>query len=332
MEEKLEGLQEQLEERDKKLDDAHKKEIEFLKKERELQEKERSMELEIERRLTEAQGPLHEEAMKKAQEAQQLKMREKDDLIEKLRTEMQTMQRRMEQGSQESQGEALEGQLQDILSGTFPLDVFDEVKKGARGADIVQTVRNNQGKVCGKILWEAKNAKNFSPAWLSKLKEDQVEAGANLAVLMSVALPPEVEQFGQVEEGPVWISDYASTLGLCVALRQQLIAVHREKLMTEHSDTVKDVLFDYVTGQDFNLRVRAMVDTYVTMQQDLESEKRALTSRWKKREKLITKILENISGMHGELEALVGNHAALPAVETLSIEHLEDDDGGDDED
>jgi hypothetical protein len=329
VEEKLEGLQEQLEERDKKLDEARKKEMEFLKKERELQEKERSMELEIERRLTEAQGPMHEEAIKKAHEAQQLKMREKDDLIEKLRSEMQDMQRRMEQGSQERQGEALEGQLQDVLSGAFPFDHFEEVKKGARGADIVQTVHNNQGRVCGKLLWEAKNAKNFQPAWLSKLKEDQVEAGANLAVLMTVALPPEVQQFSQVEDGPMWVTDYASALGLCAALRQQLISVHREKLMAEHGETVKDVLFEYVTGQDFNLRVRAMVDTYVTMQQDLESEKRALTSRWKKREKLIGKILENISGMHGELEALVGTQTALPAVKTLSIEHLEDEDEDD---
>lgn len=321
----MEDLQEQVDDGNKKLEEANEREKQFLKRQRELQEKEQSIDLEIERRLTEAQGPMHEEAMKKAQEAQQLKMREKDNLIEKLRSEMQDMQRRMEQGSQESQGEALEGQLQAILSSSFPFDRFEEVKKGVRGADIVQTVNSNQGRVCGRILWEAKNARNFQPAWLSKLKEDQVEAGANLAVLMTVALPSEVQQFGQVEDGPVWITDYASALGLCAALRQQLICVHREKLITEHGETVKDVLFEYVTGQDFNLRVRAMVDTYVTMQQDLESEKRALTSRWKKREKLIGKILENISGMHGELEALVGTQTVLPAVHTLSIEHLVDE-------
>lgn len=324
--EKLEELQEHLKEQNKKLDEAHKKEIDFLKKERDLQAKERDMDLELERRLTDAQGKLHEEALKKAQEAQQLKMREKDDLIDRLKQEMQDMHRRMEQRSQEGQGEALEGQLQETLSGAFPFDIFEEVKKGARGADILQTVRNAHGRVCGKILWEAKNARNFQPAWIEKLKQDQVEAGASIAVLMTVVLPAGIEQFGQLEEGPLWITEYGCALGLCAALRQQLIFVAREKVMTEHRDTAKDVLFEYVTGPEFNLRIRSTVETYIQMQRDLEGEKRVLMSRWKKREKQLTKVLDNISGMYGELEGLVGAQASLPTVDTLSIEHLDDDD------
>lgn len=327
-EEKLTGLQEQLDEQTKKLDDAHKKEVDFLRKERELQEKERSMDLELERKLTEAQGKLHEEAMKKAQEAQQLKMREKDDLIERLKGEMQQLQRRMEQGSQESQGEALEGQLQDTLSATFPFDQFDEVKKGARGADILQTVRDKQGRVCGTILWEAKNARAFQPKWVEKLKQDQMEAGATIAVLMTLALPPGMQLFGQLEDGGIWVTDYASAVCLCAALRQQLMLVAREKVMVEHRDTVKDALFEYVTGQEFTMRVRAIADTYIQMQTDLASEKRVFQRVWKKREKQIAKVLDNITCMHGELEGVVGAQSALSDAGPLSLDHLapEEDD------
>lgn len=325
----MESLQEQVEDGNKKLEEANKREKEFLKFQRKLQEKEQSIDLEIERRLNDSLKQIHEDAMKKAEEAQLLKIREKDNLINGLQDQIKNLQRRMEQGSQESQGEALEGQLQDALTGMFPFDLFEEVKKGARGADIVQTVRDRQGRTCGKILWEAKNAKNFQNPWVDKLKQDQVESGAAVAVLMTMALPAEIKQFGQIEDGGVWITDYASAIGLCAALREQLIRVNREKMMVEHRETAKDILFEYVTGQEFNLRVRTIVDTYIQMQQDLESEKRALQRQWKKREKQIGKVLDNIAGMRGELEGMVGTLTALPAVESLSLEHLAEDEAED---
>jgi hypothetical protein len=327
----LEDLQEQLDERSKKLDDANKRERDLLKRQRELQEKEQSIDLEIERRLQEAQKGLFEDAMRKAQEANQLKMREKDDLIDRLNVEMKQLQRRMEQGSQEGQGEALEDELRDSLVAAFPFDTFNEVKKGAYGADIVQTVKDRQGRACGTILWEAKNAKSFQRAWLDKLKQDQMEAGAAVAVLMTVTLPTSIKRFGQTEDGGVWITDYASAVGLCSALRQQLMQVMRERIMVEHRETAKDILFEYVTGQEFNMRVRAMTDTYIQMQQDLESEKRALQRSWKKREKQIAKVLENVAGMRGELEGMVGTQVALPDVEPLSLDHLAADEDLDEE-
>ncbi|MGI6461800.1 MAG: DUF2130 domain-containing protein [Candidatus Hydrogenedentales bacterium] len=321
----LEDLQEQIEEGNKKLGEANKREKKFLQRERELQEKEKSIDLEIERRLTDSMKQLRQDAEKKAEEAQQLKIREKDNLINGLQDQIRNLQKRIEQSSQESQGEALEGQLQDTLAGMFPFDAFEEVKKGARGADIVQIVRDRQGRTCGKILWEAKNAKNFQNSWVSKLKRDQMEAGAALAVLMTMALPAQIKQFGQIEDGGVWITDYASAVGLCAALREQLIRVTREKMMVEHRETAKDILFEYVTGQEFNLRVRTIVDTYIQMQQDLESEKRALQRLWKKREKQIAMVLDSIVGMRGELEGMVGTLAALPGTDSLSLEHLAED-------
>lgn len=329
--EMLSALQEQLASRDEKLDIARKKEIEFLRKEVALQEKEQSMDLELARRLTESQGQLFEDAMKKAEESQQLKMREKEDLIKGLQDQVNILHRRMEQGSQEAQGEALEGLLQDTLSATFSSDIFEAVKKGAHGADIVQTVCNSQGRPCGKILWEAKNAKVYQSVWVDKLKQDQMDAGADLAVLMTVKLPANMKNFGQQEEGGVWLAEYAAAVGLCAALRQQLIRVAREKLIVEHRDTAKDGLFDYVTGPEFHLRVKAIVGTYVQMQSDLETEKRAMKRIWKKREKQITKVVGNMTEMHGELEGAVGSQASLPAVESLSLDHIILDDTEDDD-
>lgn len=326
----FDDLQEQLQEKNKKLDEANKKERDFLRLTREIQEKEESIDLEIERRLNAASKQLSENAQKKAHDALQLKLREKDDLIRGLQDRVGDLQRRMEQGSQESQGEALEGKLKDTLSTTFPFDSLEDIKKGTRGADIMQTVRDFQGRVCGRILWEAKNTKTFQNSWIDKLKQDQQEAGAAIAVIMTVALPSGIKQFGQIEEGGVWVTDYASTIGLCTALRQQLIRVFREKLMMEARETVKDILFEYVTGQEFNMRVRAVADTYIRMQQDLESEKRVLQRQWKKREKQIALVIDNIVGMRGELEGMIGTQASLPAIEALSLEYLVGDEESED--
>lgn len=327
----LENMQEQIDERTTKLKEANKKEITLLQRQRELEEKAEEIDLEIERRLTEAQKELHEKAKKQALDEQELKMREKDNLISGLQKTVDDLKRRMEQGSQEAQGEALEGQLEDKLRAEFPLDLFEEVKKGAHGADIVQTVRDDRNRICGKILWEAKNTKNYQPRWIEKLRQDQMEKKADVAVLTSIALPPEIEQFGQSDSGQIWITGYGCAIALCGALRQQLMLVAREKLMVEHRGSVKDVLFDYVTGPEFGQRVAAVVDTYVIMQDDLESEKRSMKRIWKKREKQIEKVVDNLGGMRGELEGLVGSKA-LPEMETLELDHIAGEEYDEDED
>lgn len=315
-------LQEQLDERSRKLQDAAKQEAKLLRRQRELQEKEEAMGLELERRLDEERKTLVADAMKRVQEAQELKMREKEDLVVSLRKQIGDLQRKMEQGSQERQGEALEGLLQHRLSNAFPFDTFEEVRRGVRGADIVQTVRTRQGVECGKILWEAKNTRHFSRAWIGRLKEDQRNAGAAVAVLMTVAMPPDIKQFGQLKDGSIWVTEYGCAVGLCTALRQQLLLVAREKRLVEHRDTVKDSIYEYVTGPEFARRVSAVVETYIQMQQDLESEKRAFQRVWKRREKQIDIVLENVAGMRGELEAVAGNRAALPDVGPLSLDQL----------
>ena len=136
----------------------------------------------------------------------------------------------------------------------FPFDVFEDVKKGARGADICQWVRNNFGKECGMILWEAKNAQQFSKEWITKLKKDQQEAGADIAVIATVTLPKEIGGFGIMDD--VWVTDYKTAMCLAMALRHGLINVAREKMVVANQSTVKDIVYRYVTSQEFTLQIK----------------------------------------------------------------------------
>lgn len=319
---KAKSLEEELEAKSKKLVDAEKKELNLLKLQRELEEAKQSVDLEVERKITEERKKLQEEASKRAEESQQLKIKEKDDLIENMKKQMADMQRRAELGSQEAQGEALEGQLLITLRATFPFDVFEEIKKGARGADILQTVKNSSGTVCGTILWETKNTKDFQKTWVPKLKKDQQNAGADVAVLMSMVLPKGIQDFAFIEEDDIWLTEYGTAVGLCTALRQGLIKVSRERNVAEHRGTYKDLVYDYVTGQEFAQSVRAVVDAYSQMQQDLDSEKRSMNRIWSKREKQITATLDNVTRMYGELEGLAGANNTLTSIESLMLENI----------
>ena len=318
--EQTKALEQELDEKRKQLSGANKKELDFLKKQRELEEKSEQLELEVQRKITEERKKISDEASRKAVEEQQLKMREKDDQLTAMKKQIDELKRKAEVGSQEAQGEALEAELQEYLERTFPYDRFQEVKKGTRGADILQIVHNQTGKECGKILWESKNTKEFQKSWIEKLKKDQQQANADIAVIMSVALPAGIDSFDMYDG--VWVTDYKSLKGLATALRKGLIEVARQKLITTGQDSIKDVLYQYITGQEFIMRIRAVVEAFQRMNDELAKEKRAMTRIWNSREKQITTVIENVVGIHGSIEGLVGGHKVLPEIETLSLEAI----------
>lgn len=320
-------LEEELEEKRKLLVEANKKELEFLKKQRELEEKSEALELEVERKLSSERKKIVEEASKRAAEEQQLKMREKEDLIKSMQDQIEALKRKAETGSQERQGEALEGELQEMLERSFPIDKFEEIKKGVRGADILQKVHNSAGKECGTILWESKNTKDFQKSWIEKLKKDRQRDNANIAVILSIALPKEIESFGPYDD--VWVTDYRSATGLATALRQGLIEVARQKLISAGQDSMKDIIYQYITGHEFVMHIKAVVGAYQQMQEDLESEKRAMNRIWKKREKQIVTVLDNVTGIYGSIEGIVGKQKALPGLDTLSLESIAPEDDTD---
>jgi len=144
-----------------KLATAQTAEVEFRKKERELAEQMREAELVIQKRVADGITAVEEKARQRADEESRLKMMEKDKVIADAQRQIDEMKRKMEQGSQQLQGEVLELELESILRSKFPLDSIEPVPKGEFGGDAIQKVVNNVGQACGKILWESKRTKNL---------------------------------------------------------------------------------------------------------------------------------------------------------------------------
>lgn len=312
----LKLLREQLAEQQKKAREAQQAELEVRKKAQALEERARELDLEIVRRLDAEKQRLEEAIRRTAREEQALKMKEKDKQIEDLKKLLEEAKRKSEQGSQELQGEVLELDLQAELERRFPHDVIRPVPKGARGADLVQEVRNGALQSCGAIIWETKNTRHWQPAWIAKLKEDQREAKANLAVLVSVTLPEGFGEFGQVEG--VWVASLRVWPALAVALREQLIQVAFAHAASEGKHEKMELLYRYLAGDQFRARVQGIVEAFTELQNQVDRERRTMERLWREREKQIERVITNTVGMYGEMRGIVG--ATMPEIPVLSLE------------
>jgi Uncharacterized protein conserved in bacteria len=300
--------------KDKRLEEARSSEIALRRMQSELEDKARSLEIEIGRRMNEEKKILAERIARDIEEAHHLKDAEKEKQLSQMRRQIEDLKRKAEQGSQQSQGEVLELDLESKLREEFPFDIIDPVEKGRKGGDALHTIKTQSGRECGKILWETKRTKVWSDSWIQKLKDDQREAKADLAVIVSEALPRGLHHFRDIDG--VWVTDISSSIPLALALRLALIKEDRAKQSQTGKEGKMEVVYNYLTGVEFRNRVQAIMEAFVGMKQDLDAEKRSTEKVWARREKNMEKVVRNIAGMHGELDSMAGQ---LPAVKLLEL-------------
>jgi hypothetical protein len=306
----LEEKNEELAGMKEKLEAYRSKEKQLLKKERELDDAKSEMDLEYERKLAKERKEISLAADEKAA----LEIKKLNKIIDDLTKQMKEGQRKAEQGSTKLQGEILELALEELLVKCFPEDEITPIAPGKRGADILQKVKHNSGKIAGLILWEAKRTKNWQPLWIAKLKEDQRREKAELAVIASETLPQHITNFG-LDNG-VWVTDLRYVIGLASVLRENLKAISELKAVNSSKESKAEMVYNYLTGTQFKQRVESMVEAYATMRDDLEEEKRIMGKTWAKREKQIDKFIENAAGMYGDLQGIGATLQSVKLLET----------------
>lgn len=309
------SLRQQVAEKDEAIEEARKHELDLRKQQRELEKKEKMLELEVARKIDEERRRVEEEVAARIAEENRAKDLEKEKQLSDLRKQIEDLKRKAEQGSQQTQGEAIEIELEDILRVNFPYDQIEPVGKGIKGADILQRVYTSTGQFCGTIIWESKNTKSWSDGWIEKLKDDQRTAKAEIAAIATITLPKDVSHFAFIEG--VWVTDFSTVIGVASALRANLSQVAITKLAAEGKSDKMEMLYGYLSGTEFKQRVEAIVESFVAMKDDLEREKRAMESVWAKRDKQIQKVIHNVSGMYGDMQGIIG--ASLPKIEYLEL-------------
>jgi hypothetical protein len=316
----INDLQEILKQRDTKLADAQKAQAELIRNQRELDDARRELDLTVEKRVHADLNAAREKARKEVEEELKLKVLEKEQTIASMQQQIENLKRRAEQGSQQLQGEVQELQIESLLSARFPRDTIQPVPKGEFGGDILHRVMGPLGQPCGTILWETKRTKNWSDGWLSKLREDQRAAKAEVAVILSQVLPKDVETFGLVDQ--VWIAHPKVALPVAIALRQTLIEITGARQASEGQQTKMEMVYRYLTGPRFRQRVQAIVEAFSSMREDLDRERKAITKQWAKREEQIDRVMQATVGMYGDLQGIAGK--TLQEIEGLEFQGLLD--------
>ena len=322
---KFAELQQMLASREEKLKRSQAAEAEMLKKQRELDDKLREMDLAVQRQVNEGLEAVRATAKQEAEDALSLKVKERDTQIASMQQKIEELKKKAEQGSQQLQGEAQELMLEDMLRARFPFDQIAPVGKGEFGGDVLQRVVNPAGQVCGSILWETKRTRTWSDGWLSKLKGDLRAAKADLALIVSHALPKDIETFGQMEG--VWITGPKCAMPVAMSLRESLVLMNGVRAAGEGQQTKSALMYDYLTGPRFRHRIEAVVEKFSEMQEDLASERKATMKRWARREQQLHTVLDSTAGLYGDLQGIAGR--SMLEIEALEAPLLE---GPDDED
>jgi len=290
--------------------------LELTKGMRKLQDENRLKEIEMQKTFALEQEKLRNEEHVRIEEEFKLKLREKDKKLEDVVKSNEDLRRKLEQGSQQMQGEVLELEIEELLKKEFPFDEIKEVPKGVTGADIIQIVNSRQGRRCGAILWETKRTKNWSNQWIIKLRNDQRVVKAEIAVLVSEVVPEFISHFGQ-HEG-IWISGFKYITSLAYALRTQLIEVSTAKASLDGQKGKMETLFQYVNSVEFTHRVEAILESFSNMQEEIEKERRWFAQKWAREDKNLRKVFDNTMGMSGDLESITGKSVLkLKEVEML---------------
>jgi hypothetical protein len=305
-------LQSAKQESDEKLKTARQKELDFLQKEQAFKQKEEELELSIQRRMQEQRNELAETIRK--QEAEkfslkdtdyQLKVKELEKQLDDQKKLAEEMKRKAEQGSMQLQGEVQELILEELLRDNFPFDMISEVGKGVRGADCVQTVRNQFGQECGRIIYESKRTKDFSMDWIDKLKKDMRAIGVDVAVIVTQCYPKGMDCFG--EKDGVWICSFEEVKAVSYILRDGIIKLATQAKAQDNKGDKMHLLYDYLISNEFSEQWKAIREGYMSMRISIQKERDAMEKLWKAREKQLEKVLLNAAHIKGSIEGIAGS-------------------------
>ena len=310
-------LQQELNEKSEQLKELNSSKIEIARLKREKDELESKAKAEAQIELNKQLQLEKEKIERDLLKQNELKFRQKDEQLEQIKRQLDSAKRKVEQGSMQLQGEALEVLLESWLSSQFPFDTIDEVKKGAFGADCIQTIHTREAQNCGIICYETKNTKSWNDAWITKLKQDMIKVNADIGVLVTSIYPKGMERMGFVNG--IWVCSLDEFKGAASLLRESLIRVHNTIQREENKFDKMTLLYNYMTGNEFSMQMKAIVDGFMQMQEELNKEKRSIMASWKRRQKTIDSVLMNTTEMYGSLQGIAGS-SSIVHIDALELE------------
>lgn len=317
---RLAELQRDLNANKSKLADTQKAQAEVMLKARELDDAKRELDLKVEEKVQASLAKVRSTAKAEAEDRLKNRVAEKEAQIAGMQRQIEQLRRKAEQGSQQLQGRAREVEMEALLCQRFPDDLIEPITVGVPGGDILHRVRGIAGQVCGTMLWECKNTRTWSNRWLGKLRDDQRVVKAEIALIVSSALPKDIDSFGFIDN--IWVTAPRFAVPLAMVLRQSLIDLAGTRLAIDGRRTKTEIVYQYLTGPQFRQHIEAIIEKFCEMQADLDRERRATMRLWAKREAQLNGVISASTSFYGDLQGIAGR--AMPEIESLDLLTIED--------
>lgn len=201
------------------------------------------------------------------------------------------------------------------------LDLFDELR-GAfgedqitrKGANLLVDVRY-KNKSAGRLLIATKPRAAWQQAFVTKLRQEQSEAGADHAILATTVFPAGRRELF-VDLGVIVVAP-ARVRAIVEVLRKALIAMHVAKLSEAERADKLNKLFKFITSAPFKKRLAEASDlTTAALQIDVD-EKRQHDLVWRKRGTVLTRIRQVLRDIDTDVSAIVESRDDEPPKATV---------------
>ena len=226
--------------------------------------------------------------------------------LDRMRRKTEEAARAASQSPSERKGEIREELLEEYLTKEFPMDKFTPVKKGQRGADVMQSVVI-KGEPIGNILHESKDVMNFDEKWVQKLLNDMGKVDATVGFIFTKAMPKKSKGFVEEREnGRVIICSEYPILRQLVSITRKIIQSDRANVANsgdEISSKLKN-LFNYLNSNDFKIQTRKIFNGIRKDSEQIDKDERSFDNQIKNRKKNLDESKKNINNV---ITSLISN-------------------------
>tara|TARA_B100002019_G_scaffold37039_1_gene31006 strand:+ start:38 stop:1240 length:1203 start_codon:yes stop_codon:yes gene_type:complete len=285
-----------------KLEEKHRKELE--KKDNQLQaaidKGVKKREAELEDKIKNKLKAENDEKLEEEKEKNRNLKKEKQIQDERNLKKIAELESNLKQKSVELQGEIQEERLQDILEDLFPEDDFEDISKGKKGGDCIQTINYKDKTKIAKIYFESKDVKSFSEEWPDKLLKDMNAKGvANGIIVCSLRCMPKdyskrISKVNRLGNSITIIPFVRQTIHAVIdGIRSILILKAREN--KEHEiPAVMQKCYQNLNSPNFTTPIKIMVSEIKRMEDQFDSDVRSHELSMAKKKKFLGSIQKSL--------------------------------------
>jgi hypothetical protein len=223
---------------------------------------------------------------------------------EQLQQKIDALTRQLQRKTSDELGEGAEVDVYDALREAFPRDEISRIKRGQPGADIRHQVLQ-KGISCGSILIDSKNRQGWQNSYVTKLREDQMAAKADYAILATTVFPSGRRELYVDEDTRVIVVNRARAVEIAGLVRHALQRIQSLELSQSERSEKRELLYAYITSEDYRQHlIEAGRLTGELAELDVD-EKRAHDKVWEKRGKVTTRLRNVVREVDTEVTTIV---------------------------